>query len=122
MQIDIKASNFPLTNALRRHVEGRLRAALSFYDEHIQRVNVRLSDINGPRGGADKCCHFQVVLAGLPDVVVESTEADLYVAIGRVASRTGRTVRRRLTRQRAMTRRSGPSETASIAENRQPRN
>ncbi len=52
MQIDIKASNFPLTNALRRHVEGRLRAALSFYDEHIQRVNVRLSDINGPRGGA----------------------------------------------------------------------
>ena len=37
---------------------------------------MRLSDINGPRGGADKRCHLQVVLAGLPDVVVEDIEAD----------------------------------------------
>jgi len=115
MQIDIKASNFSLTKPLRRHVEGRLRVALIFYAEHIQRVNVRLSDINGPRGGSDKCCHLQVVLAGLPDVVVEDTEADLYVAIGRAANRAGRTVRRRLARRRDRSRTTGLPDTASIA-------
>ena len=61
---------------------------------------MRLSDINGPRGGADKCCHIQVVLPHLPDVVIEDIEMDLYAAIDRAADRAGRTVGRRLTRQR----------------------
>jgi len=117
MQIDIKASNFSLTKSLRRHVEGRLRGNLTFYDENILRTIVRLSDINGPRGGADKCCHCHVVLAGLPDVVVEDIEADLYLAIGRAANRAGRTVRRRLARKRDISRASCLQDTASTTKN-----
>ena len=79
MQIDIQARRFSLTDALRSHAERRLRFALTCCDDHIQRVVMRLSDINGPHGGADKRCHLQVVLAGLSDVVVEDTEADLYI-------------------------------------------
>lgn len=86
MQIDIKARNFSLTDALPSHPERRLRFALTCCDDHIQRVVMRLSDINGPRGGEDKCCHLQVVLAGLPDVVIEDIEANLYVAIDRQQS------------------------------------
>ncbi|MES9944707.1 MAG: HPF/RaiA family ribosome-associated protein [Candidatus Thiodiazotropha sp.] len=100
MQIDIQARNFPLTEALRRHVERRLEFALSTRDDHIQRVLVRLYDINGPRGGADKCCQIMVMLAHLPDVVIEDTEVDLYTAIDRAADRASRTVGRRLARQR----------------------
>lgn len=100
MRIDIQARNFRLTNALRHHVERRLCFALSTRDEHIQRVAVRLSDINGPRGGEDKCCHIQVVLPRLADVVVEDTETDIYAAIDRAAGRVGRTVGRRLSRHR----------------------
>jgi len=107
MQIDIQARNFPLTDALRSHTERRLGFALSARDDHIQRVIVRLSDINGPRGGADKCCHIQVALAHLQDVVIEDTEADLYTAIDRAADRAGRTVGRRLVRQRIKDRSSG---------------
>ena len=68
---------------------------------------VRLSDINGPRGGADKCCHIQVVLPQLPDVVIEDTEVDLYAAIDRAADRAGRTVDRRLARHRDRARHGG---------------
>lgn len=100
MQIDIQAREFCLTDALRNHIDRRLKFALSNHDEHIHHVMVRLSDINGPRGGEDKCCHLQVVLSGLPDVVIEDTETDLYVAIDRAAERAGRTVTRRITRQR----------------------
>jgi ribosomal subunit interface protein len=99
MQIDIQARTFPLTDALRNYAERRLRFALTCCDDHIQRVVMRLSDINGPRGGADKRCHLQVVLSGLPDVVIEDTEADLYVAIDRATDRAGRTLVRKIDRQ-----------------------
>jgi putative sigma-54 modulation protein len=116
MQIDIQARQFSLTNALRSHAERRLRFALACCDDHIQQVVMRLSDINGPRGGADKRCHLRVLLTGLPDVVVEDTEADLYVAIDRATGRAGRTVGRRLARQRDTTRASGLHDTVAITE------
>ena len=119
MQIDIQARDFPLTDALRNHAERRMRFALTRSDEHIQRVVMRLSDINGPRGGSDKRCHLQVVLAGLPDVVIEDTEDNLYVAIDRATDRAGRTVRRRLERQRDTARSSGLLYTVSIPDDPQ---
>ena len=108
MQIDIQARHFTLTNALRSHAERRLRFALTCCDDHIQRVVMRLSDINGPRGGADKRCHLQVVLAGLPNVVIEDVEADLYVAIDRATDRARRTLVRKIDRQHSLLRQSRP--------------
>jgi ribosome-associated translation inhibitor RaiA len=61
---------------------------------------VRLSDVNGPRGGEDKRCHIEVRLRGMPDVVIVDTEADLYVAIDRATERAGRALVRRLERRR----------------------
>jgi putative sigma-54 modulation protein len=102
MKIDIKTQDFPLTDALRSYAERRLHFALTCCEDRIQRVAMRLSDINGPRGGADKRCRLQVVLAGLPDVVVEDTEVDLYVAIDRATDRTGRTLVRKIERQQTL--------------------
>ena len=99
MQIDIQALSFVLTDGLRRHIERRLAFALSARDEHIHRVKVRLTDVNGPKGGRDMCCHIQVALNRMPDVVVKDTEADLYTAIDRAADRVGRTVTRQLARK-----------------------
>ncbi len=99
MQIDIQSRGFSLTDALLSYAERRLLFAMSYCSGHVNRVVVRLSDINGPRGGADKRCHIQVVLAGIPDVVVEDTEVDLYTAIDRAIDRARRTVFRRVDRQ-----------------------
>ena len=104
MQIYIQSHNFPLTRALKGHVERRLGFALSTKNEHIQKVMVRLSDINGPRGGEDKSCRIMVVLPHLKDVVIEDTKANLYSAIDQAADRAGRTVGRRVTRQRVKSR------------------
>ncbi|HID48580.1 MAG TPA: HPF/RaiA family ribosome-associated protein [Chromatiales bacterium] len=120
MQIDIQARDFPLTEALRGHVHRRLGFALSARDEQIQLVQVRLYDINGPRGGADKCCHIQVVITHLPDVVIKDTEADLYMAIDRAADRAGRTVSRRLARQRTRGRASSLYDQIAIPEQPNP--
>lgn len=116
MQIDIQAHNFLLTKALRGHIERRLGFALSTRGEQIQRIQVRLSDINGPRNGVDKCCQILVVLPHVPDVVIEDVEADLYTAIDRAADRAGRTVGRRLTRQRDRARSLGQVEVVPLSE------
>lgn len=108
MQIDIQARNFSLTDALRNHSEQRINSTLNCYKEHIQRIVMHLSDINGPRGGEDKLCHLQVILAGLPDVVIEDIEADLYVAIDRAAARAGRTVVRKIKRQQTLLKQGRP--------------
>ncbi len=102
MQIDIQSRGFSLTDALLEYSEKRLLVSLSYCSEHINRVVIRLSDINGPRGGSDKRCHLQVVMPGLPDIVVEDTESDLYAAIDRAMDRTRRTVARKLDRQQTL--------------------
>jgi ribosome-associated translation inhibitor RaiA len=116
MQIVIHALDFGLTDALRRHTERRLRSALTRYDEHIQRVVMRLSGYSDRRGGVDKCCHVQVLLAGLPDVVVEDVETDRNIAISHAVHRAGRTIRRRLVRRRDKARMSGQAGTVSVTE------
>lgn len=108
MQIDIQARRFTLTDALRSHAERRLRLALTCCDDHIQRIVMRLSDINGPRGGVDKHCHLQVILAGLPDVIIEDTEADMYIAINRASDRAGRTLVRKVNRQQTLLKQGHP--------------
>lgn len=98
MQVDIQCSGFELTEGLRDYARKRLAYSMRFGNEYIMRLIVRLSDINGPRGGEDKRCCIEVRLKGLPEVVIEDTETNLYVAINRAADRAGRTLARRLAR------------------------
>ena len=100
MRIDIQAKGFDLTQGLRDHTVRRLRFALNWASSDVSLVTVRLFDVNGPRGGEDKCCRIQVAVPGSPNVMVKDTEADLYVAIDRAADRAERAVTRRLERLR----------------------
>ncbi len=108
MQIDIQSRGFSLTDALLSHVRRRLVSGMSYCSSHVNRVVIRLSDINGPRGGADKRCHIQVVLAGISDVVVEDTKVNLYDAIDRATDRARRSVFRKVDRQHTLIRQREP--------------
>lgn len=100
MLINIQTQGLELTEALRDYTEKRLAYALSHAQQRIQRVQVRLIDVNGPRGGVDKRCQIDVRLKGLPSVVIEDTESDLYLAIDRAAERVARMLARRLDKHR----------------------
>ena len=99
MHLDIVARNFELTDAIDGYVQRRIGFALSSRFEQIKEIRVRLQDINGPRGGIDKCCPIQIRLPRMRDIVIEDIEANLYVAIDRATERAARTVNRRLSRQ-----------------------
>ena len=96
MQIAIQCRGFEITGAIEDHVRKRFGFTLGRGAGQIQRVEVTLSDLNGPRGGVDKRCLVQVRLDGLQPVVISDVQSDLYSAIDRAAGRAGRTVMRRL--------------------------
>ena len=56
INLKIQAHDLPLTDGLRQHVATRLADALNYGRDIVTRIVVRLSDVNGPRGGEDKCC------------------------------------------------------------------
>ena len=100
MNIRIQARGFDLTEGLQMHALRRIRFALDWARHDVRIVDVRLSDVNGPRGGIDKACQIRIPLAGHPLIVVEDIDADLYAAIDRAAGRCERTLARRLGRHR----------------------
>lgn len=96
MQIDIQTRGFSLTDALETRVHNRLGFTFLHASNRVRRVHVRLSDLNGPRGGVNKRCLVEVRLEGLPVVVIEDVQSDMYRAIDRAVGRAARTVMRRL--------------------------
>ena len=96
----ISARGFTTTAALKDYIGRRLNFAFDRYAARIRRVQVRLSDINGPRGGSDKRCKLVVEMADRPAIVVEDTSADLYMAIDRSIGRAVQTVGRNVDRGR----------------------
>ncbi|TNG02431.1 MAG: HPF/RaiA family ribosome-associated protein [Gammaproteobacteria bacterium] len=87
MQITIQSRGFSLTEALENRVKTRLGFTLAHGDNRIRSVAVKLSDLNGPRGGVDKRCLIEARINGLPPVVVQDIQSDMYTAIDRAADR-----------------------------------
>ena len=75
MRLTIRALGFSLTPALRDHALRRVHTALRRFAPRLGDVHVRLSDVNGPRGGVDKRCHVNVVVPGLRAITVHELHA-----------------------------------------------
>lgn len=101
MRPTIHANGFLLTDALRTFTEHRIATALGWASQHMHKLAVSLSDINGPRGGVDKRCRIQVQLGAGREVIIEDTEDDLYAAINRAAERADRAIVRQIQRKRS---------------------
>ncbi len=96
-----------LTKDKRTEIRHKLNRKLGKFANAIERVSVRMKDINGPRGGIDQVCRIKVVLSNLSSVVFEAQDVSLDVAIGSALTGTERTVRRRLQRRRMKPRKVG---------------
>jgi ribosome-associated translation inhibitor RaiA len=85
----------------------RLGAALST-------IVVRLSDVNGPKGGVDKRCQIILVRAGQPSITVEELNTDAYAAVDGAVERASRTAVKGMARARTTRRRARRSRRASL--------
>jgi len=95
----IRAESVPIDGADRDYLRRKLGTKLGKFARAVERVSVRLRDVNGPRGGIDKRCAIKVVLTGLPSVVVEEQHASLQAAMDRAIAGAERAVRRSMKRR-----------------------
>jgi ribosome-associated translation inhibitor RaiA len=100
MNLDVRGVKYELGEKLQEYIERRLRFALRRFAGRIDRVQVRISDINGPRGGIDKRCQITVALIPRGEVRVEGSDHDPFALVARVSKRAAYAVHRTLGRRR----------------------
>ena len=98
--VNIRADGVRLDEDDRAYIRRRLGEKLGKYASSIERVTVRVRDVNGPRGGIDLLCRIKVVLSSLPSVVVEHQAAVLKPALTRAVTGVERAVRQTVQRRR----------------------
>lgn len=97
---NIRVTGVSLDQDERAYIRRRLGEKLGKYASSIERVTVRVEDVNGPRGGVDQTCRIKVVLSGLPSVMYEHKAATLKPAVTGALTGAERAVRRIVERRR----------------------
>ena len=105
MELRMTGNNVSISDALKRYAERSLRACLANTDRRVHEVEVRVADVNGPKGGIDKLCGIRVVLRRAGVVFVQARGADAYSTVDKAAARLKAALARRVGRHRSRLRR-----------------
>jgi ribosome-associated translation inhibitor RaiA len=103
MQI-IFESRDPEGSLMRDTAERRLRFVLRRLTWLVPRATLHLSDVNGPRGGIDKCCQVELKTEHAGTVVIVAKARDWRSAIDDAMARAARAVLRAWRRSQEQTR------------------
>lgn len=95
MRTRIHSNGLAISESIARFIDDRLLAAVGRHESRLDRVEVHLRDLNGPRGGEDMQCDLFAHLRGAGVIVVKEHTADLYSAISLAAGRLKNAVGRR---------------------------
>lgn len=84
----------PHAAALRELTERRVRFVLRRLRGRVPRAEIRMSDVNGPRGGIDKRCQVRLETDAAGTVVVASVAGDWRAALDDALARVERLLKR----------------------------
>jgi hypothetical protein len=104
MQIEIRTdSNIEGRVTLAAHAKSVVEGALSRFSDRITRVEVHLSDVNGPKGGRDgKRCVMEARLDGRQPTAVTNQAATLAQAVDGAAGKLKRSLESTLGRESSL--------------------
>lgn len=94
MQINIQTDSTIANNAgLNEHVQSVLESALSRFRDNITRIEVHLSDSNGPKGGADDIrCVMEARVAGYQPIAVTEQNASVHQSVSGATDKLKRAI------------------------------
>jgi ribosome-associated translation inhibitor RaiA len=101
MLVQVSCKGFEPSAELRDHVEERILSALIRFTGRIARVNVFLSDENGPKHGRDKSLRFVIDIERLPLIVVEERGEAWHTVLDQAVERAVHAVSRHIDRIRS---------------------
>lgn len=99
MELNVRGLHLPVPPALDERVRHRLDLAIGRFSPRIRSVDVRLEDVNGPRGGVDKRCTIAMTLRRGAQLRAHAEAEVLGAAVDQAAHRLARQVAKRLDRQ-----------------------
>jgi ribosome-associated translation inhibitor RaiA len=105
MNCDVRMDQVDLVNALRAHVERRLRFKLGPHAEHVRALKFRLTEQDGSGGNGTKLCLLTAKLAPSGEVTVTASSTDLYKVVSRAIERLKTALLRKIERRRDTRRR-----------------
>lgn len=94
MEIQIVTRALTLTAAQYELISRRLQFGLGRFARRLRRVDVTLSDVNGPKGGNDIQCRVKLLLNRKGELVVSDTSETVEAAISSVTARAAMAVNR----------------------------
>lgn len=100
MDVDVNWSALNFNDKLKGFVSRRLTFLVGRFRTVIMRVSVHFSDINGPKGGADKQCVVSVKLWTTGEIVIKGKGTEYQSVFQTNFERLIRSVRRELAKQR----------------------
>jgi len=100
MRVELRVRDVDLAGALREYIVRRLDFALGRFGERVGRVRVKISGLNGTRGGTIASCRISADVLPFGRVALQETELDLYAAIDGAVNRLGRLLSQRFERLR----------------------
>lgn len=118
MRISITGPDVVSSKRLQLAIEERLERAFQRVSHRIDRVDVAVTDENGPRGGVDKQCRIRVYMPGFEPFVATAKGEHRWAAISRAVIRARRKVMTNLKRPQSVRerlRRQHGNDTAAIA-------
>jgi putative sigma-54 modulation protein len=102
MKSTIIAKGVKASKSMREHIMDCVDSALIHVQDSVHFITVRITDMNGPKGGIDKRCQIHLKLSGMPAVVVTEVSASVSAAVDRAAQRAAKVVERVLERANAI--------------------
>lgn len=87
-------------DGLKEQIERTVGAGTVRFADRLIEIRVVVSDVNGPRGGADKCCSIRGVLEGGRSVTVAEQGTDAFAVVSRAVRRLSSSIGRVLVRGR----------------------
>lgn len=101
MKVQIRSKAGRAQETVGEYVQRRLAFALGRFGDRIQGASVKLEDVNGPKGGADKQCSIRLSMKPTGRLQTASLDTDWFAAVDIAADRIGRMAARLLERERA---------------------
>jgi putative sigma-54 modulation protein len=100
MKIVVRFLGLPPSEMLREHAERQALFHLSRFGHDLSSLNIRIRDVNGPKGGEDKQCQVFATGPRLGYSTLQELNEDAYQAVDAAIARLARTVARGLDRAR----------------------
>lgn len=104
MKVEVRFPGLEHSEAVCEHAMRRAQFQLSRFGREVTEVVVRLSDVNGPRGGTDLRCQVSVRGPRIGTWTMHGIAGDAYSGIDVTLSRMARSIARELDRARDMER------------------